>query len=281
MNFTTWAEPAHPHELLLNQSADLALQTHNYLRAGKSLPKKLRGAVDLFLLPNPGKAHTLVEHAQHLYCASDDAVEALFLLERAIMLDHVTALDAGWYAQRADLYERLGISAPRNALRLYSMGSKFKLLDAEEYSQQAYAHASVMDERFLWPANNFAWNFATGCSSGSMRIRKGLEMAEWACAKSGWGCWCFINTLAASYARMGDFTRAVAWQEISIDLAPEGKKSALCHDLLLFQKKCPIQDVGEVAAGGETSLDQLTDIEVDQLWAGAVRLINTERPTLH
>lgn len=106
-------------------------------------------------------------------------------------------------------------------------------------------------------------------------------MAEWICVRSGWGCWCFTNTLAASYARIGDFARAIAWQEVSLDLAPNGKKSDLARDLLLFRDGVPIQSAGEVAAGGETPREHLADIDVDLLWAGAVRLMNIAGPTVH
>jgi hypothetical protein len=36
-----------------------------------------------------------------------------------------------------------------------------------------------------------------------------------------------------------------------------------------------------VAAGGETPREHLADIDVDLLWAGAVRLMNIAGPTVH
>ena len=281
MNFTVWSEPPSPLEQQLNQAADLALKAHTILRAGKRLPRKLKSELGLFMLPDPKRASELVEHARHLFCERSDAVAAIRLLEQGILLDQITALDLGWSALRADLYEKIGIMAPRTALRLYAMGIKFKYLDADDYAEQVYSRASIIDELFLWSANNFSWMFATGESSGGIEKRKGVAMAEWACARSGWGCWCFTNTLAASYARIGDFARAIAWQEVSFDLAPDGKKSGLARDLLLFREGVPIQSAGEVAAGGETSYENLAQIDVDQLWAGAVRIMSVQSPTFH
>lgn len=281
MNFVVWSEPPSPLEERLNQAADRALKAHTILRAGKRLPRKLKSELGLFMLPNPKRAQELVEYARQLFCERSDAGGAVRLLEQAILFDQITALDSGWHAQRADLYEQLGILAPRTALRLYAMGIKFKHLDADDYAEQAYSRASLIDEPFLWSANNFSWMVATGLSSGGAEKGKGVAMAEWTCVRSGWGCWCFTNTLAASYARIGDFARAIAWQEVSLDLAPNGKKSDLARDLLLFRDGVPIQSAGEVAAGGETPREHLADIDVDLLWAGAVRLMNIAGPTVH
>lgn len=281
MNFAVWAEPPSALERRLNQATDRALRAHALRRAGKRLPRKLKAEIGLFLLPDPRRARELVDCARRFYCEQDDAVQAIRLLEQAILLDQVQALDSGWYAQRADLYEQLGLAAPRTALRLYGLGLKFAVLDAADYAEQMYARASTIDEPFLWSANNYAWMFATGASSGSREKRKGVAMAEWACARSGWGCWCFTNTLAATYARIGDFARAVAWQEVSVELAPEDRRSDLCRDLLLFREGCPVQDPGTAAAGGETLREQLDGIDVEQLWADAVRLLIADGPTLH
>ena len=281
MNFAVWAEAPSAHERRLNQAADRALRAHAILRAGKRLPRKLKAELGLFQLPDPRRAREMVECARQFYCEQSDAVLAIRLVEQAILLDQVEALDAGWYAQRADLYDQLGIAAPRTALRLYGLGLKFEALDATEYAEQAFARASTLDERFLWSANNYAWMFATGASSGGTEKRKGVAMAEWACARSGWGCWCFTNTLAATYARIGDFARAIAWQEVSVSLAPDDRKSDLCRDLLLFQDGCPVQEPGAVAAGGDTPRGQLAEIDVEQLWAGVVRLMSADGPTRH
>ena len=281
MNFTVWAEPPSALEGRLNLAADQALKAHQALRVGKRLPKRLKAELGLFVLPDARRALEHVEQARLHFCERSDAVSAIRLLEQGILLDQINALDAGWYAQRADLYEQLGILAPRTALRLYSMGIKFKLLDADDYAEQAYAHASMIDEPFLWAANNFAWMFATGSSGGGTEKRKSVAMAEWVCARSGWGCWCFTNTLAASYARIGDFARAIAWQEVSLGLAPDSRKSDLSRDLLLFREGIPIQSAGETVAGGETSPENLSQIDVDQLWVGAVRIMSAEGPTVH
>jgi hypothetical protein len=137
------------------------------------LPRKLKSELGLFMLPNPKRAQELVEYARQLFCERSDAGGAIRLLEQAILFDQITALDSGWHAQRADLYEQLGILAPRTALRLYAMGIKFKHLDADDYAEQAYSRASLIDEPFLWSANNFSWMVATGLSSGGAEKRKG------------------------------------------------------------------------------------------------------------
>jgi hypothetical protein len=68
--------------------------------------------------PDPERARESVEYARHLFCERGDAVAAIRFLEQGILLDQINALEAGWCALRADLYEKIGILAPRTALRL-------------------------------------------------------------------------------------------------------------------------------------------------------------------
>ena len=76
------------------------------------------------------------------------------------------------------------------------------------------------DPFFLWPENNLAWLFAT-CPEPSCRNGlKAIEFAKRACDRSDWHCWSFISTLAAAYAEVGDFEKAVSFQKVAIAMAP-------------------------------------------------------------
>ena len=71
------------------------------------------------------------------------------------------------------------------------------------------------EKRRAW--NNFAWVLAT-CPEERLRDgRAALEYALKACALDGKKAY-YLGTLAAAYAEVGDFARAVEWQQKALDL---------------------------------------------------------------
>jgi tetratricopeptide (TPR) repeat protein len=64
--------------------------------------------------------------------------------------------------------------------------------------------------------NNLAWLLATNPDTKLRDGRKAVEYANKACALTGHRRPSYLDTLAASYAEMGDFKAAVRWQERAI-----------------------------------------------------------------
>jgi hypothetical protein len=73
----------------------------------------------------------------------------------------------------------------------------------------------------------------------SSGLRKNLEYATRACELSQWKDFSYLDTLAASYAEVGDFKAAVKWQTKAIELAFTGFKSQLRSRLKLYEANQP------------------------------------------
>ena len=87
--------------------------------------------------------------------------------------------------------------------------------------------------------NNLAWLFATAKVPRFRNGEKAVVLALKACELSEWknpGC---LDTLAASYARVGDFGNATKWQEKALQLFEEGKKTEAQERLNLYRERKP------------------------------------------
>jgi hypothetical protein len=94
-------------------------------------------------------------------------------------------------------------SLKRVAIRVDAIYREPKTLSASE-AAAVYHAAAHLDPLFAWHLNNMAWMAATATDTRAHAGPFAVARAEMACAVSGWGCWRFLGTLAAAFARAGD-----------------------------------------------------------------------------
>ncbi|HUL37796.1 MAG TPA: tetratricopeptide repeat protein [Thermodesulfobacteriota bacterium] len=87
--------------------------------------------------------------------------------------------------------------------------------------------------------NNLAWLYATAKSPVFRNGKKAVELGTKACELSVWRNAEYLDTLAAAYARAGDFDNAVKWQEKALQCVGESKKSEAQRRLNFYRSRKP------------------------------------------
>jgi len=87
--------------------------------------------------------------------------------------------------------------------------------------------------------NNLAWLLATAKAQGFRNGKKAVELALNACGLSDWKNAEYLDTLAAAYARVGDFDNAVKWQEKVLESSRSAETSEFQQRLHFYRERKP------------------------------------------
>ena len=87
------------------------------------------------------------------------------------------------------------------------------------------------------PYNNLAWLLATAKEPGIRNGEKAVEHALKACELSDWKNPNYLDTLAAAYARIGDFDNAVKWQEKALESPDLARNKEAQQRLNLYRQR--------------------------------------------
>lgn len=87
--------------------------------------------------------------------------------------------------------------------------------------------------------NNLAWLLATAKAPGFRDGKRAVKLALKACELSGWKKAEYVDTLAAGYARIGDFDNAVKWQEKALEQSKSARRPEFQERLNCYQERKP------------------------------------------
>lgn len=190
-------------------------------------------------IASPTRAAALFEQAQAAFKA-DDVAKALRLVEAAISLDSDTnPAERAYYGFRAECMEKLGDDGGPAAISSYS--EAILASDQGDYARarQSYERVLIEDPLMLWAANNRAWLAATHADPAARNDPDAAVYALYACVKSEWRNWSFVDTLGAVYADAGEYDAAVRCAKRALALAPEEHKQEIRDSLAAYQRQEP------------------------------------------
>ena len=179
---------------------------------------------------------------------ADDAAKALKLVEQAIAFDSETnPAERGYYAFRAECMTELGDRSGAAAVSFYNEALESSNRGAFADARRFYDRAMMEDPLMLWAANNRAWLAATHPDPEVRKDPDAAMYAVYACVKSDWRNWSFIDTLGAVFAESGDYDSAVRCTERALDIAPPEHLQELRNALVAYRMQQPrrVEDTDE------------------------------------
>ncbi len=253
-------------ELAIQWDANCWLALHNRA-VSRAQQGDLDGALADFnrsLMLNPGLA-VAYRNRGELLAATSRTDEAI--------ADYTTALaqlpqDADLHAMRGEAYHRLGLYD--EAIADLTQSIEISPHDAAAYSQRGNVYAEVgqyqraiddfhralaIDAQAAEGHRSLAWLLAT-CPDGRYRnSQQALASAQRAVSLAAPGDPYMLDALAAALASVGEFDRAVRYQQEAISNVPGDFAAPFTARLALYAKHRPFRN-GASDASGENVVDE-------------------------
>ena len=128
---------------------------------------------------------------------------------------------------------------PRDADAYVNRGTAYGKKGQYDQAISDYNKALEIGPISAEACNNLAWLLATAKEPRIRNGKKAVELALRACELSEWKNPGYLDTLAASYARVGDFGNATKWQEKALQILEKGEKAEAQERLSLYRKHRP------------------------------------------
>lgn len=116
-------------------------------------------------------------------------------------------------------------------------GWAYEQLSNYQQAIKDYSKAIELDPGNAYHYNGLAWVLATVETHSFRNGKKAVELALKACELSGWKTPNFLDTLAAAYARVGDFDNAVKWQKKALESSKHAKSKEAQQRLNLYGER--------------------------------------------
>ena len=120
------------------------------------------------------------------------------------------------YARAISDFDRALELSPAYAEAYCNRGAAYGALKQYDRAISDLDKAIALDASYARAYNNLAWLLATAEEPSIRNGRRAVELALKACALSDCRDPSVMDTVAAAYARNGDFAKAVEWQERSM-----------------------------------------------------------------
>lgn len=136
------------------------------------------------------------------------------------------------------------LCAPTDAQAMVMRGHTRRLNGQFDDAVQDCREAIRLDSQNPEAFNELGWLRATCAVEVFRRSQEAVELATKACELSKWGCWQYVDTLAAAYAGIGDFEKAAHYQKLALKMCRTAgaDQREMESRLLLYEKRFPFRD---------------------------------------
>ena len=142
-------------------------------------------------------------------------------------------------------YTSLLKAEPKEVRALLGRAAAFYSAGQMEKALADFAGAIELNSDFPQAYNDYAWLLATWPDEKFRNGKKALELACRACDLTEWKNGAYLDTLAASYAELGDFENAVKWQTEAVSASAEESeetKKEIESRIELYKGKKPYRE---------------------------------------
>jgi tetratricopeptide (TPR) repeat protein len=128
---------------------------------------------------------------------------------------------------------------PKFAAAYHNRGRAWRGKKEYDKTIADFTQATRVDPLYGGAYNSLAWLRATFPDAKYRNGEQAVEYATKACELAGWKNGEWLSTLAAAYAELGDFKKAVVWQTKALEVASPDEADALKGQLMLYQGRRP------------------------------------------
>ena len=145
----------------------------------------------------------------------------------------------GEYDQAISDYTKALEINPKDAVAYYDRGILYEKKGQYDQAISDYNKALEINPICAEAYNNLAWLLATANVTRFRNGEKALQLALKACELTDWKNPSCLDTLAAAYARLGDFANAIKWQEKALESPKLSNKTNAQQRLILYREHKP------------------------------------------
>jgi tetratricopeptide (TPR) repeat protein len=147
--------------------------------------------------------------------------------------------EKGQYDQAISDFNQAIEMNPRYDRAYNNRGIVYRLKGQYNWAISDFNKAMAINPLDAEAYNNLAWLFATAKAHGFRNGKKAVELALRACGLSDWRNAEYLDTLAAAYARVGDFDNAVKWQKKALESSKSAETSEFKQRLNFYREGKP------------------------------------------